>query len=181
MDLTELLLHPVRLRIVRALSGGRSLSPGELCERLPDVPRTSIYRQLGLLVDGEMLEIAQERRVRGAVERFYRLRSDRPAIAPEAAVTMTLDEHRRGFTASMAVLIAEFNAYLDRPGADPFADSVAYRQGTLWLSAEELEVLLAGFGEVVAPFAGNEPGPGRTPYVVSPIMFPGRDDADRTA
>jgi hypothetical protein len=39
--------------------------------------------------------------------------------------------HRRGFAAAMAALIAEFNAYLDRDGADPAADSVSYRQGTL--------------------------------------------------
>jgi hypothetical protein len=31
---------------------------------------------------------------------------------------MTLEEHRRGFAAAMAVLIAELNAYLDRDGAD---------------------------------------------------------------
>ena len=177
MDLTEQLLHPVRLRNVPALSGGRLRSAGELCERLPDVPRTSIYRQLGLLVDGGMLEIGDERRVRGAVERFYRLRTDRPTIAPEAGEEMTLDDHRRGFAASMAVLIAEFGAYLDRPGAAPFADSVSYRQGTLWLSAEELDAMLTGFREVVAPLAENEPGPDRRPYVVSPILFPGEGSA----
>ncbi|MBU3062684.1 helix-turn-helix domain-containing protein [Nocardia sp. NEAU-G5] len=177
MDPTELLLHPVRLRIVRALSGGPARSASELCERLPDVPRTSIYRQLGLLVDGGMLEIGDERRVRGAVERFYRLRGDRPTIAPEAGDTMTADDHRRGFAASMAVLIAEFNAYLDRPGAAPFADSVSYRQGTLWLSAEELDAMLAGLHGIVAPLAANQPGPGRRPYVVSPILFPGEEPA----
>src|ERR1035438_10436939 len=96
MDPTELLLHPVRLRIVHALSGGRLRSASELCDHLPGVPRTSIYRQLGLLVDGGMLEIGGERRVRGAVERFYRLRADRPAIAPGAGERGTLGDNRRG-------------------------------------------------------------------------------------
>lgn len=172
MDPIDLLLHPVRLRIVHALSGGRLRSAGELCEHLPDVPRTSIYRQLGLLVDGGMLEIGDERRVRGAVERSYRLRADRRTIGPEAGKTMTPDAHRRGFAAAMAVLIAEFNAYLDRPGADPYADSVGYRQGTLWLSADELDAMLTGLREIVAPLAENKPGPGRKPYLVSPILFP---------
>ena len=40
---------------------------------------------------------------------------------------MSLDDHRRGFAAAMAVLIAEFNAYLAREGANPPADSVSYR------------------------------------------------------
>ncbi|WP_433565627.1 helix-turn-helix domain-containing protein [Nocardia sp. CA-151230] len=173
MDPTELLLHPVRLRIVHALSGGQLRNASELCDRLPDVPRTSIYRQLGLLVDGGMLEIGDERRVRGAVERSYRLRADRRTIAPEAGKAMTVDDHRAGFAAAMAVLIAEFNAYLDRPDAEPYADSVSYRQGTLWLSPEELATMLTGLRELVAPLVANKPGPGRRPYLLSPILFPG--------
>ncbi|WP_216902924.1 helix-turn-helix domain-containing protein [Nocardia alni] len=175
MDPTELLLHPVRLRIVHALSGGRLRSASELCDHLSDVPRTSVYRHLGLLVEGGMLEIGDERRVRGTVERFYRLRVDRPAIAPEAGDAMSLDDHRRGFAAAVAVLVAEFNAYLDRPGAAPFADSVSYRQGTLWLSADELDGMLAGLRGIVGPLAAHGPGPGRRPYLVSPILFPGTE------
>jgi DNA-binding transcriptional ArsR family regulator len=175
MDPTELLLHPVRLRIVNALSGGRLRSASELCDHLPGVPRTSIYRHLALLEAGGMAEVGDERRVRGAVERSYRLRTDRPVIAPEAVKAMTLDDHRRGFAASIAVLVAEFNAYLDRPGADPLADSVGYRQGTLWLTSDELDAMLAGLREVIAPLTTNTPGPGRRPYLVSPIMFPGEE------
>ena len=36
--------------------------------------------------------------------------------------------------AGSAALLAEFNAYLDREHADPFADSVGYAQVPLWLS-----------------------------------------------
>ncbi|WP_036508211.1 MULTISPECIES: helix-turn-helix domain-containing protein [Nocardia] len=173
MDPADLLLHPVRLRIVHALSGNAPRNAGELCDRLPDVPRTTIYRHLGLLVDGGILEVADERRVRGAVERSYRLRADRPAIDEKAAAAMTLDDHRRGFATAMAVLIAEFDAYLDEPGADPVADSVGYRQGTLWLSPDELNTMLDGFRRVLASVTGNGPGPNRRPYLISPVMFPG--------
>ncbi|MFI1917014.1 helix-turn-helix domain-containing protein [Nocardia sp. NPDC020380] len=180
MDPTELLLHPVRLRIIHALSGGRLRTAGELCERMPDIPRTSVYRHLGLLADGGMLEIADERRVRGAVERSYRLRPDRPTITPEAATTMTPDDHRQAFAAAMAVLISEFNAYLDRPHADPVADSVGYRQATLWLTPEELDTMLTGFRDLVTPLAANTPGADRKPYLISPILFPGEEPPTAT-
>ncbi|WP_199812755.1 hypothetical protein [Streptomyces sp. NRRL S-1813] len=58
--------------------------------------------------------MVDEQRVRGAVERRYRLRRDRMVIGPEAGASMSLDDHRRGFAAAMAALLAEFNAYLDR-------------------------------------------------------------------
>ena len=37
---------------------------------------------------------------------------------------MSLDEHRHGFAAAMAALVAEFNTYLDQAHADPTEDKV---------------------------------------------------------
>jgi hypothetical protein len=44
VDTLALLLHPVRLRIVHAMSGGRILTIFGLCARLPDVPKTTARR-----------------------------------------------------------------------------------------------------------------------------------------
>jgi DNA-binding transcriptional ArsR family regulator len=172
MDATELLLHPVRLRVVHALSGGRVLTTSQLCERMPEVPKVTMYRHVALLAEGGFLEVAQEQRVRGTVERHYRLRQNRPAIDVDAAAAMSLDDHRRGFAAAMAVLIAEFNAYLDRPGANPVADAVSYRQGTLWLSPDELAEINHKLLAVLGPLLANQPKPGRAPYLLSRIFFP---------
>ena len=172
MNTVDLLLHPIRLRIVHALSGGRELTIAQLCLGMPDVPRVTVYRQVALLAEGGFLEVAGEQRVRGAVERRYRLRQDRPVIDAGAAASMTLEDHRRGFAAAMAVLIAEFNAYLDRDGADPATDGVSYRQGMLWLSPDELAEMTRKVLGVLRDSATNEPAPGRTPYLLSPILFP---------
>ena len=66
----ELLAHPVRMRIVHALRG-RELTTGQLCELLPDVSKAMVYRHVEALATGEVLEVAAERRVRGAVERTF--------------------------------------------------------------------------------------------------------------
>lgn len=180
MDPLDLLLHPVRLRIVHAMSGGRARTTSDLCARLPDVPKTSVYRHVALLAEGGVLEVVAEHRVHGAVERHYRLRPDRPEIDSEAAATMSLDDHRRGFTATMAALLAEFNAYLDQPGADPIADSVGYRQGILWLTETELAELIKDVRQAVARHAGNGPAPGRTPRLHTMISFPVESPEDDT-
>ena len=172
MDTVGLLLHPVRLRIVHALSGRRVRTTAALCASLPDVPKTTVYRHVGLLVDGGVLEVADEQRVRGAVERHYRLRRDRAAIDPAAGATMSLEEHRRGFAAAMAAVRAEFDAYLDRPGAEPFADLVGYRQGVVWLSDEELAEAAGELRAVLTTRAGNQAAPGRRPRLLSMIQFP---------
>jgi DNA-binding transcriptional ArsR family regulator len=181
MDTVDLLLHPVRLRIVHALSGGRTLTTTELSGRLPEVSKVTVYRQVALLAEGGFLEVAGEQRVRGAVERRYRLRQDRPVVDGDAAAVMSLEDHRRGFAAAMAVLIAEFNAYLDRDGADPAADSVSYRQGTLWLSPDELAEMLSEMLEALQDRVASKPAPGRAPYLLSAILFPTEQPNPRDA
>ena len=180
MDTLELLLHPVRLRIVHAMSGGRTRTTSELCARLPDVPKTTLYRHVGLLAEGGFLEVVSEQRVHGAVERRYRLRRERPVIDADAAASMTLQDHRHGFAAAMAALLAEFNAYLDREHADPAADSVSYRQFPLWLNQKELAELINEIRSAVLSRRANEPAPDRRSHLLSTILFPIEEPLEQT-
>src|SRR6266542_2260634 len=47
----ELLLHPVRLRIVQTFLGDRALTTSQLRAELPDVPPASVYRHVARRVD----------------------------------------------------------------------------------------------------------------------------------
>lgn len=172
MQTVDLLLHPVRLRIVHALAGDAALTTTQLCARMPDVSKATMYRQVGLLADNGILEVDGEQRVRGAVERRYRLHKDRPTIDADAAAAMSLDDHRAGFASAMAVLLAEFNAYLDRDGADPVADLVSYRQAVLWLSKDEVAEMIGKLVQVLVPLLDNGPAPGRAPHLLGTILFP---------
>lgn len=171
----ELLGHPVRLRIVHALRGGRSLTTAELGERIVDVSKATLYRHVELLTEGGILEVAEERRVRGAVERHFRLRVEQASITPEQLEQLTVEDHRRGFAAAMAALVAEFNAYVERDGADPIADLVGYRQHGIWLTEPELHQLIEGLRAAILPTLSNEATPGRSRYLLSPVLFPTED------
>ncbi|GIF32579.1 transcriptional regulator [Actinoplanes utahensis] len=168
----ELLGHPARLRIVHALRGGRTLTTAQLCGLLPDVSKAMVYRHVEALMTGGILEVVEERRVRGAVERHYRLHDHRAGIDPEAARSMSKDDHRQAFTTAMATLIAEFGAYLDRDTTDPSRDPVGYRQHGLWLSDDELTALVAELRAAIVARLANPAGPDRRRYLLSPVLFP---------
>ncbi len=172
MNTTDMLFHPVRLRIVQALIDGRALTTGELCRRLPDVSKATVYRQVALLADNGFLVVDAERRVRGAVERRYRLVRNRAVMPSDEIAALTIEDHRRGFTALLAALLAEFNVYLDRDEANPVADSVSYRQTALWLSKEELGGMLDEMRATIRSRVNNGPSPERTKYLFTPIFFP---------
>ncbi|MFG2600084.1 helix-turn-helix domain-containing protein [Streptomyces sp. NPDC048462] len=178
MDTLELLAHPIRLRVVHALRGGRILTTGQLCALIPDVSKATVYRHVDLLASGGVLDVADERRVRGAVERRYRLRHDRAGIDAETARALTPRDHERAFAAAMATLVAEFGAYLDRDGSDPVDDLVGYRQHAIWLSEDELTGLISAMRAAITPLLANEPAPERARYLLSPILFPAEQRED---
>lgn len=172
MDPLELLLHPLRLRIMHAMSGGRTLTTSQLCALLPDASKATLYRHVSLLADHGLLEIEEERRVRGAVERRFRLSEAPIEKGTAAAIAVPPEGHRRLFAVTMATLLAEFNAYLDRPGAKPAEDTVGYRQRALWLSPDEVADMVREMTEVLAPRIAHEPSPERSRYLISTILFP---------
>lgn len=178
MSVTELLLHPVRLRIVQAVFDGQPFTTLQLRERLPDVSRATMYRQVEILLEGGLLEIESEDRVHGAVERRYRLLPTRTLIDRDTAAAMSLDDHRRGFAAAVASLLAEFNVYLDQEGADPTSDSVSYRQFPLWLSDAEKTAFLEDVLTAIRPRMENGPSPERRRHLLSTILFPTETGSD---
>lgn len=172
METLELLAHPVRLRIVHAMRGGRTLTTARLGALLPDVSKAMLYRHVDLLISAGVLELTEERRVRGAVERHFRLRSDRASADPAAAAAMGPDDHRRAFAAATAALVAEFSAYLDRDDADLSKDAVGYRQHAVWLNQDELNTLISALRDAILPTLGNASSTDRARYLLSPILFP---------
>jgi DNA-binding transcriptional ArsR family regulator len=165
--LAELALHPVRIRILRAVAGAR-LTTHDLVALLPDIPQATLYRHLATLVKASLLEVVEERKVRGAVERVYAL----PARGATLDATATAEEHERDFTAFMSSLLSEFSRYLAREHIDFAADGVGYHQLVLHLTDAELGQFAAGLNALVGPLLGNEPGNGRVPRLLATILLP---------
>src|SRR5262249_4317446 len=102
----------------------------------------------------------------------YRLNRGAAVVDPDAARSMTLDDHRAGFTAAMGALIAEFNGYLDAGSTNPAADDVSYRQLTLWLTPRERARLVQEGTQQLMRYLENRPRAGRAAYRLSTIFFP---------
>jgi len=173
MATADLLLHPVRLRIVQAFLGDRALTTSELAAELPDVPAASLYRQVARLVHAGVLGIVAERRVRGALERTYVLRLSAASIGLDEVAAMSADEHRQAFLAFVAGLVGDFDRYLDRDDIDLLRDGVSYRMAGLWLDDAEYAELTRDLIRVLQPRLANPPVPGRTRRILYSILLPG--------
>src|ERR1700729_2540099 len=99
MTSADLLLHPARLRIVKAFLGDRALTTKQLGAELPDVPAGSIYRHVSRLTEAGVLQVVAERRVRATTERTYTLRVYAGQLQSDEIAGMTLDDHAAPFLA----------------------------------------------------------------------------------
>ena len=160
MASADLLLHPVRLRIVKAFLGDRALTTSQLAAELDDVPAGSIYRHVALLTRAGVLQVVAERRVRGAVQRTYTLRLLAARIGPGEAEAMTPDEHARAFMAYVAGLLGDFDRYLAAGPPDPVADIADYRVAAMWLTDAELLDFLRDLGRIAQDRLANAPSRG---------------------
>ncbi|HTT30891.1 MAG TPA: helix-turn-helix domain-containing protein [Solirubrobacteraceae bacterium] len=175
MTSADLLLHPVRLRIVQAFLGDRALTTTELRSELPDVPAASLYRHVARLVNAGVLGVVSERRVRGAVERTYILRVAAANIGVGEFEKMTVDEHRQAFTAFVAGLLGDYDRYLARGDIDPVRDGVSYNLAAMWLDDDELSELRRDIARIFGPRLANAPGPGRKRRILGSVLLPGED------
>jgi DNA-binding transcriptional ArsR family regulator len=173
MTSAELLLHPVRLRIVQTFLGDRALTTADLQNELADVPPTSLYRHVARLADAGILAVVAERRVRGAVERTYVMRLSAASIGLDEVAAMSAEEHRQAFTAYTAGLLGDFDRYLDRGDVDLLRDQVSYRLAALWLDDAEVAELRRELRRVLEPRLANPPAPGRSRRVLATILLPG--------
>jgi hypothetical protein len=171
----DLLLHPVRLRIVQAFLGDRALTTTELRSGLPDIPPASLYRHVALLVDAGVLAVAAQRRVRGAMERTYMLRLAAANIGLKELAEMSPDEHRQAFMAFVAALLGDFDRYLAGGEVDLVRDGVSYRIAGMWLDDAELTELLRELVGALQPRLANAPKPGRKRRILGTILLPGSD------
>ncbi len=177
MASADLLLHPVRLRIVQAFLGDRALTTSQLAKELSDVPAGSLYRHVARLVQAGVLAVVAERRVRGAVERTYVLRLSTAQLGPAEASDMSRDDQRQAFMAFVAGLLGDFDRYLTRDQPDLLRDGVGYRMAGLWLSDTELAEFVRDLVVVVQRQLTNPPAPGRRRRVVAGIVMPGAEEA----
>ncbi|HEX6798802.1 MAG TPA: helix-turn-helix domain-containing protein [Ktedonobacterales bacterium] len=177
----NLILHPVRLRLIAALAR-RQLTAHQLSALLPEVPQATLYHHLGMLTRAGLLRIVSERQVRGAVEKRYTLNEDQTFLSPDDLARASREDHLRYFTIFVAMLLGDFARYLEQAAPDAqidlYADGVGYRQVPFYLSDDEFAQAAAAINQALLPFLKNEPAPHRRRRLFSSIVIPDAESAE---
>ena len=169
----ELIMHPVRLRIVRALLF-KPQTTQELAEQLTDVPVSSLYRHLKLLLEGELIGVAETNIVQGIQEKVYEL-VQMPSLNRAEMAEVSAEDHLRYFTTFMAILLQGFADYLENE-PDFGSDMVGYSEVELWATPEQFANLTQKINAAIMPLLRQEKGEGRKRYKLATVVFPTSND-----
>ncbi len=166
------LLHPIRLRIVQSLLASDELTSHELHERLGDVPIATLYRHIKHLLEHELIEVAGERRVRGASERSYRVGANLANPSSNELLSLTSEELMTVFTVFVSGLIRDFGTYVDGETRDLVRDRVSFAQADFWATDEELDAFFASVMDALGTVMANPSDEGRRRRALTTIALP---------
>lgn len=172
----DLILHPVRMRIIMALAEGQ-MTARQIAALLPDVAPATLYRHLNTMTEGGILTIVESHPVRGTVEKVYALASPQAAhLSQEDTAGMDNDDYMRLFTAYVVTLLGDFSRYLNhQEKANMAKDGVGFHKYPLYLNDEEFIAFGKGLSEFMIPYLQNEPRPDRQRRLLNLIMMPDQD------
>jgi DNA-binding transcriptional ArsR family regulator len=165
-----LILHPIRARIVYAVEG-RTMTPQQLAQEVPDVPQATLYRHIKKLKAAGVLVVAEERQVHGAVERTYRIDPSTVMIDTEKLAS-NKDKTNRYFEVYLSCLRQAFSRYTRQPRFDLKQDGIRFYSEFAFLSDEEQIALNHDIRELIAAAQRNAPARNRRRRCVSYIALP---------
>ncbi|KAB7672172.1 helix-turn-helix domain-containing protein [Bacillus sp. B1-b2] len=175
MKKIEIILHPVRFRIIQVFLDGLSKTAKSLAQELTDIPQATLYRQLDALVKAEVLLVVEENQIRGMVEKVYKLNNAAVSLTAEDLKEVSREDHLQYFLIFTTQLAKNFEDYLKNDDIDYDRDGVGYRQVALHLSDEELLQFVKDMGSVVGKYAELTPSSTRTKRLLSTILLPEKE------
>jgi DNA-binding transcriptional ArsR family regulator len=167
----DLLLHPVRLRIILA-TAGRQVTAQQLATELPDVPQATLYRNINTLADAGILNVVEERRVRNTLEKTYALPKQDLRLTKEDLENAEPEDYVRMFTQYLGLQLGYYVRYIQQGDVDFARDNVVFHMFPVYLSKEERQELARAINALLLPYAQNEPTPERQRSIIGLLSLP---------
>jgi DNA-binding transcriptional ArsR family regulator len=167
----NLLLHPVRLRIILA-AAGRQVTAQQLAVELPDIPQATLYRNINTLAAAGILSVVQERRVRNTFEKTYALPDQGLSLTLEDLKKAGPEDYIRLFTQYLGQLLGYYVRYIQQGNVDFARDNVAFQMFPVYLSEAETQGLGQDLNAALLPYLKNEPSPERQRSVFGLMSLP---------
>ncbi|MCR3955306.1 MAG: helix-turn-helix domain-containing protein [Gudongella sp.] len=132
-NINEILLNPVRMRIIQELSTREAATANELCEKTSDIPRTTLYRHIKILIDNKILSVISEEKVRGSLERTLALN------VQEISKHNTIENGAQNAFGFLMSNYGKFHRYFNGENPNPGEDKIFLNNTIMMMDDEEFD------------------------------------------
>jgi len=167
---SELVIHPVRMRILGALSA-RPMTTKQLAAALPDVPQATLYRQVRALLKGKALQVVKRRAINGITESTYATVEGAARFDRAEFAKILPEDHLRFFGVFLGIQMVDAQSYFGQPSYDTTREGMTYFRASLLLTDEESRALRVDLLDLMKRYT-FAPGKGRRPRNVAVSSIP---------
>lgn len=164
-DIIEIILNPVRVRIIQEVAAKENMTANELCDKIKDIPRTTLYRHINILLSSNILTVVSERKVRGSLERTLGLNTE------EMSKMNSLEFASQNALGFLMYKVANFQNYFNSKNPDPGRDKLFLSNSILMLDDQEFDEFLSELWELMKKY-NFEASEGRKVRDISIISSP---------
>lgn len=135
MEKVDVLLNPVRMRIIQYAAHNHPVTVGQIAGAMPDVSKATLYRHMRVLTENGILQIAGEEKIRGTVEVSYSLNVDKINASGQESYS----ELQALIYSMLTKVIADFAHYFSKENINPFDDGYFVSANALSLKDSDFD------------------------------------------
>lgn len=166
ITINEIMLNPVRMRIIQQLALNARMTATELNEKINDVPRTTLYRHINVLLENDILIVVAEKKIRGSLERTFSLNVGE--IKKHNTRDNAPQQQILGFLMNR---YARYHDYFNGEAPDPAKDRIFYNDTILMMDDTEFDQFLVGLRDLLVQYSFGA-GSGRKARDISVLSVP---------
>lgn len=168
-DIYDIMLNPTRMRIVQVFASRNSMTANEICEAINDVPRTTLYRHINILIEANILVIVEEKKIRGSVERTLSLNINELS---KPSHSENIPQQAFGF---LMGIYSKFEKYFGKDTSVSKGNTMFFNNTVMMLTDSEFDEFMSDLQKLFVKYH-FEAADGRKPRDISIISAPPTED-----
>lgn len=132
------------MRIIQTLATNPNITVTEVCEKMSDIPRTTLYRHVKILLENDILIVVSEKKIRGSLERTLSLNIE--TIKKQN----TLKNASQNVLSFLMKKYTQFHNYFNSAVVDTGKDRIFCNNTVLMLNDQEFDQFLIELRDLLA-------------------------------
>lgn len=170
--LMDCITNPVKCKLLLEIHSQGKATAKHLADTYNDMSQATLYRHLKKMLNDGILQVVEEKQVRGTVEKTYSLAYDINSNMETMVEENSGDLYMQYFMQYIFGFAKQFQEYCQSPNINIKEDMTGFSLSPLYLSDDELTSLVTSISQIINAVKSNGPNPERKLRTIGVIVSP---------